>query len=943
MAQPTTTAGDQERLGSRARLHKGWESSARYPGLDQFDSLQELLEQAGYKETRIFTPKGAAQQGPQARQTSSGGDDYSAETFDPKTTAAPQSRAQRVVPRSSDIRQNPDSKGMTQAEVQHAKDAALNSSWFAVPWQQPAKTRASREPTDVAASVAPSSLPSASADARAPALRKKQSMPAMSRKMSLPRLTSWASLWRAAPSETPEADHESTADVETAGQLPDLQPSMAISDVSGPNDAAPKQSMLRHAPSTQHLWQASMKHHRATTQRSLGKSRSFPAKLRSDESSSAKQQAVFDGAKVAAAVGMGKSDDVPDGLFLRQSRSRRVSLREAFESDAREKAKRSRAPEQVGGSSSSRHGHDDSICSISDVKRADDEHITPQDSPKVEKSTEVNSEPPQSQSSPKRSPFLFSSAASPITSRDDAVAMRNGACLDFARVSGPTSPPEQPQQAARAESGGIRKMRSVDALEYALSRMQAAKETSQSTSQRIEGIPESSSADSLAQEDFLNAKTTAVGLEGLEEGSLVCLQAPAAGAGDEIGRAPTPTLVITSPTGARPPQPLVLDGVEFEPRSVSPHANGSTTVYRPIAKRKGWKVSTFGVTPETEGESSERGRRQGGGSQPLRPRSVSRRRKAKIASEEPTKDAEGRLTNPSSKRASNSKSRESRRNAAATSPSASDASQIPLDGKDFRALVGKSTYSDDVRSLQKSVMQRGRCQPFASPRSVSLEDDDDPFNDFIAIAQKAEAPSNNFSHQEAISAAAYIDRRSTSPVPFQRPTLSPLGESKKLNNFSTAASTDGDAEKPLSKKVPAHPEPLRARKNITKKGSGIGLACLIDVDATRPAAASAMSQQPKTLSPRSSRRVLAQGNMRRQGGHEASESTASMSSKSSDEAHSFGLGAKAKCASPTALVHCTDSDSENRNPHLSDSPTVRAGQRLLKKRSSRTVTTARRL
>lgn len=672
----------------------------RRPGLREFDSLQDLLEQAGYKETRIFTPVAA--------KTPASPPQVSRESATPVEPISP----------SRDVEDLPEMPNRS------------SSAWFSTLWR--AKD---------------------SGNHRRGALTRKQSEPVLSRKGRKAVQKNWLPFWDSSKGTSIKghADEGLTSEHSAPPPVPPLPNPVCI---AAPLSEAQPRPPLRHAPSTSQLWQGSMSHHRSR----LAPSRSFPTRMREEPSSTLARKESYDGARAVAGVGFGAAKTTSSDLIFKGRGKQRISLRQAFGQDAEEAVGRTY-------NHTSRQEWKDSIGSLVDLQDSREEAIA---------SEVKNCE--QGKASPTTVPSLFSTAAMPILSRHDAVALRNVGCLDFAGMHDGHNPRD------------LRRMRSVDALELALARMERQQTiVSKAPSTLHSTIPESFSADSLTNDDFANAATTATTL-------FTETQDP-----DEqpIRRSSTPRLVITSPTGMRSPQPLLLEGREFEPRSVSPE---HFRIVRPVANRqKGWKLSA--VIGRADGvENAQRGRAVSSLDATIIPtnipkRSSSRRRSRPGKGREHVDGGEMSLPPPALKasRKRTSKScNDLRKNALASIENA-----VPA--------AGKLSGSEQIRALRRDVSKRSAMvanepSPCAAiiPPSPSEADEDDPFRDFVAVAKGA------VSATARPSSSQIIDRAGMSPIPFDHLQRRPLSAS--LRQPAGAKATE---------------------PTLASKTSGVGLACLV--------------------------------------------------------------------------------------------------------------------
>ncbi|PWN32883.1 uncharacterized protein FA14DRAFT_157579 [Meira miltonrushii] len=767
---------------SNSKRNKSDKIPKRQPGGSrQFDSLQNLLEQAGYKETRIFTPvhKKTPPSPPETSASQAGAQR-------PHTIAIPIEEssmpAESSASTSSSYTLASDQKDGDEEYVNNLKAIAATSSWFQSSW-----------------------IPSKQ-NKKEPALKKKQSEPAIH---SLQRRSSAWSLWFGGSGKGIEQ-----ADEQVSPKERDVSPA----PVSEPPLERPP---LRHASSTKDLWQASMKHHRGKEtggRKVLHKCRSVSAKSMNDAPSPRRKQMMrqqsYDGARVVAGVGVRAAsitsstiDFVSSNSVFMRSEPRRVSLRQAFGEDAGDdlKSKEVQSPPAVEPQyiSPTKKENRDSVSSFGDVEELSKESevqetvVTP-----TEANTPLN---------------LFSTVATPLVSRDDAVAMRNIGCLDF-EAGRPDLISSKSDDVSTANR--IRKMRSVDALEFALQRMQSAERTFGNSGIQRTAIPESSSIESFTQEDFANATSTDFDIpHAFEEVGNAIEQ-------DEEAvpvRCLTPSLMITSPTGARPPQPLVLDGIEFEPRSISPKA-AVQTISRPVPRRGGWKIIA-----RTDSSENEQPKQSVPASEDSRGRATESKELNGDQIRRPTASRRGGVSRPKAIRPHGSKEHlqaPTLRKKAATKSCHNLGQSVRSDIHKIRAATGKLSGSEQVRALQRSVQRRERADVQYTeviPSSPTEVDDDDPFSDFVALTQEIKSRSSSRSLRSmSESHSAQIDRSKMSPVPFNQKSRSPLGENRSESNSSSS-----DEPLRMAKSSISTHEKAKPASQIT---GGVGLACLVDLN-----------------------------------------------------------------------------------------------------------------
>jgi hypothetical protein len=851
---------------ANSKRNKGEQTTKRQPaGPRQFDSLQNLLEQAGYKETRIFTPvHKKTPPSPPETSGSQAGAQSRTHSQKPQTIVVPIEEGSMATrsnaSTSSSYTLTSDQQNGDENYVNNLKAIAATSSWFQSSWNAPKQNK--KDST----------------------LKKKQSEPAIS---SLRRRSSAWSLWFSGSNKSVEQADEGHI-------LPVEHDSENVSPISV-SETPLERPPLRHASSTKDLWQASLKHHRGKEtgrRKILHKSRSVSAKSMNDVPSPRRQkmmrQQSYDGARVIAGVGVRAAsltnttiDFVSSNSVFLRSGKRRTGLRQAFGEDANDdlesKEVQSLPSDESQHKSATKKEWRDSVSSLGDVEELPKEIEVPE----MEVSIKEVSSPLN----------LFSTVATPLVSKDDAVALRNMGCLDFeaGRPDLITSSSDD-----IASTNRIRKMRSVDALEFALARMQSAERTFGNNTVQRTTIPESSSIESFTQEDFANATSTdfdipQVFVEDQEDEPVPM-------------RCTTPTLMITSPTGARPPQPLVLDGIEFEPRSVSPKASAQP-INRPVPKRGGWKIIARAEPVDQQKQSIPT-------SDDCRGRAVESKKLNSDQIKRPIASRKGGLSRPRAIRPQGSQEHlqaPTLRKKAATKSCHNLGQSVRADIHKIRTATGKLSGSEQVRALQRSVQRRERndvqCTDII-PSSPTEVDDDDPFSDFVALTKEIKSRSSSRSSRSigGQTNSAQIDRSKMSPVPFNQKSRSPLGENQTEAN---STSTDETIKMHSSASALGKSKPV-AVPHVNHSTGGVGLACLVD-----------LNQQPKkTLIAK-----VIQPKVRQ-------SSLANYSKNNSTSVKSMNKISMDQQNTPLEMV-----GDENVNTLL-DSPTARAGYRAIAKRRS---------
>lgn len=844
----------------------------------QFDSLQSLLEQAGYKETRIFTPvHKKTSHSPSDSPGSQIASQAVVHSKKPETIAIPIEESNMVTtsnPSSSSSSSHTlmsDQKNQDEDYVNNLKAIAATSSWFQTSWNP---SKSNKKDSD---------------------LKKKQSESALP---NLQRRSSSWSLWFGRSNKSAEKVDEQVQEV---GQDCEIESSAITSD-----EGIAKNPPLRHASSTKDLWQASLKHHRgkeADGKRPIYKSRSMSAKTVNKVPSPRRQrmmrQQSYDGARVVAGVGVRAAsftthtsiDFVSSNSVFMRSENRPTSLRQAYGDDAidafkSKEAQSSKINVESQHQSLTQKESRDSVSSLGDVEEIPKENTTPKKEVIQMRET---------------TPFrCFSTVAPPIVSKNDAVAMRNVGCLNFeaGRPDLITSLNDDVTSSNR-----IRKMRSVDALELALARMQSAEQMfgNNSIIQRST-IPESSSVESFTQEDFANATSTDFDIPEAFVEDQFYSTVNQNDEGQPI-RCLTPTLMITSPTGARPPQPLILDGVEFEPRSVSPKASVQS-ISRPVPKRGGWKIK---ARAESYDETQQRESILDSDS--TRGRTVDSKELNGDRIKKPVANRKGGISRPKAVRSQGSQEHlqaPALRKRPATRSCHNLGASARSDIQNIRSSAGKLSGSQQIRALQRSV-QRRECAEIQGtdiiPSSPTEVDDDDPFSDFVALTQEIKSRSSSRSSRSiGDTDPAQIDRSKMSPVPFQKKIRSTLGENQsEINSSST--------DEPLRMKKSSASINAKAKSNSNMghaTGNGVGLACLVD-----------LNQQPKKSSiSKQIQPTVRQSSLANYSKNNSSFVKTQKKTKVEQHSSSLEMGG-----------------DENVNPLL-DSPTARAGYRAIAKKRS---------
>lgn len=846
---------------SNSKRNKTEKIAKRQPGGSrQFDSLQNLLEQAGYKETRIFTP--VHKKTPASPPQTSGSQ---AAAQRPQTIAIPIEEGSMPTKSNASTSSSrtlaSDQQNGDEEYVNNLKAIAATSSWFQSSWNPSKQNK------------------------KDPVLKKKQSEPAIP---SLQRRSSAWSLWFGGSGKSVEHSDEQIASVEHESENASPAP------VSEPPLERPP---LRHASSTKDLWQASMKHHRGKEtggRKVLHKSRSVSGKSMNEAPSPRRQrmmrQQSYDGARVVAGVGVRAAsitsssiDFVSSNSVFMQSEKRRMGLRQAFGEDASEDLKskevKSSPADESQHKSPTKKECRDSVSSFGDVE---------------ELSKEIEVLETEVSLTKANAPLkLFSTVATPLMSKDDAVALRNIGCLEFEAgrpdlISGTS---EDVSSTSR-----IRKMRSVDALEFALQRMQSAERTFGNSDVQRTTIPESSSIESFTQEDFANATTTDFDIpQAFAEAEHAIDQ-------DEETvpvRCLTPSLVITSPTGVRPPQPLILDGIEFEPRSVSPKAVVQA-ISRPVPRRGGWKIIARADSTENDQQ-----KQAAPSSDDARGRAVESKELNGDQIRRPTASRRGGLSRPKAVRSQGSKEHlqaPNLRKKAATKSCHNLGQSVRSEIHKIRTATGKLSGSEQVRELQRSVQRRERVDVQCTeviPSSPTEVDDDDPFSDFVALTKEIKSRSSSRSLRSVSeSNSAQIDRSKMSPVPFNQKSRSPLGE----NRTETNSSSTDELLRMKKSSTFAHEK----AKPTSHKTEGVGLACLVDLNQHPKKTLIAKVIQPKVRQ----------------------SSLANYSKNNSTTSNNENKIIMDHHNSPYEMI-----GDENVNTLL-DSPTARAGYRAIAKRRS---------
>lgn len=340
---------------------------------------------------------------------------------------------------------------------------------------------------------------------------------------------------------------------------------------------------------------------------------------------------------------------------------------------------------------------------------------------------------------------LFARAAAPLVSRDDAVVLRSADCL------------------WPAGGTGLRRMRSVEALERAVASLRAG------TSGSIDATVALANAPSSAAVAPRNPKSP------------------------EAIRAP-PALMLTSPTGQSGAQLIDLGAQEFEPRSLSPEQLRAMSVVRAptkpkrsmIPKRNGGIYRAEVAASEEEGASSSASSTSG-------KRGRKRMPKPPAPPAEVAAPAEPSLMAP--RPAPPQRGRKQRNRSKSSASSSSSAEEAPAAG------VAKETGSHRINALRQ--------QP-RPPQNVA----DDPF--VVAPSAAAPAPAASTGRGNVQRNAAKARRAAESS------TAAPASPSKSTLSRSSGrtALAKSSAQAPLT----MSPETVRAAYGANTDSPSVALA-----------------------------------------------------------------------------------------------------------------------
>lgn len=502
-----------------------------------FDSLHDLLQQAGYKETRVITPH----------------------TRTTKIAAANLTDAARSPRQKDGDRDNCDSTVTLQSASSKAqkerRQAMASTSTASVDTALIAKRATSHSPTDIfkgnVQERTPAEIQGSAGD-----------------------ITIWESTlgcdettWddRGDAGGSPSSSTESTAAVLAL---------MKSSPLPGTNDCGNETNhdkqgagqTIRHRSSTYRLWKGSLAYKKSLNELRDGKDASRKNQGEQSEGLSKVQwQNSTGGLRIAgnaASVGIGiLSTDVASALV---GIRKRPSLPCLPRSQTKFESVSSAVPEATASS----EPHEPRWAST----RSQDEAHSYRSSTNQD---DVHSPPRTKTSTSKANPQTFSrllsSAAQPVVSSDSAVAPRNADCFQ-----GP-------------DSRGLRHAKSVEALRNALharkkrgpalsSWHSSAGLRSRAPDGEIPPLPDrygghavtrSSSHDSLGSDLGNDMRTT-------YRAEDIALESNASPTKESVG---PPLLMLTSPTGCHAPQCIDLTGREYEARNFSPEGPLPRSLY----------------------------------------------------------------------------------------------------------------------------------------------------------------------------------------------------------------------------------------------------------------------------------------------------------------------------------------------------------------------------
>ncbi|PWN96936.1 hypothetical protein FA09DRAFT_346541 [Tilletiopsis washingtonensis] len=542
----------------------------------RFDSLADLLHDAGYKETRIFTPVAsssaaaaggaASAAGAASMSASAGRASTPRSSGSPRRTAHPGGSSSRRMPSRAPV------KGATATLKQKP-----SGSWFSSFWDATLGASASSSSGAVRSegkeNVGVDVGVGASGEGKARELRKVKSTAALSSSSSF---STSASAKRAPLSPLRGSSDRASMTVST-------------SSAASTSTASPRRAVAASPSATASTVTT-------TRPRTLGRAKSSAAlgglwcgslRYRTDASSLATE--VVDKEEMTPSSHAAASRSLP----RRGAGKSRVGLASAF-------APEDEQPGEPGSPSISQEARRmrreraawrESVSSLKAFAASSSHRTTSTPAISVQPAS-----PGRCDTAATRRTLaeLFAAPAQPVVSRDDAVVLRNDGCLWPA-------------------GAGLRRMRSVEALENAAKALARGESDSgsaiQIASTICDGAAPSTSSFSVSAPATPRTAISAhispprPSAVVVETTSVIIAPSPSPPR-PSPPRGP-PALVLTSPTGMSAPQILDLMAKEFEPRSFSPEQILRSQLPRPAARARTLPARNFGVRSSGSGGSGE--------------------------------------------------------------------------------------------------------------------------------------------------------------------------------------------------------------------------------------------------------------------------------------------------------------------------------------------------
>ncbi|CEH13979.1 hypothetical protein CBOM_01862 [Ceraceosorus bombacis] len=589
------------------------------PPMERFDSLQDLLSKAGYKETRIFTPQhdsAAAAAASPARSIAV------ASTASTK----PEGRATSAAERKLAVAGNGQASTKRQPRPLAKKTSSLGQmagGWLASFWIGAESDKQEEDPLpgEDAPTVQHQALPKNDSQSQSGCCAASENeRHAAAKESSISKDTSSAPSSTSRPSTPSKTRAHSVSTPRTLSRQNSVHASPRRTANALP--ASPRRAKTGSSKLSS-LWSASMRYRGnvAGAPYTPSNSRSVPSRLRAGAGADAAARALGGiGASrskqrksLVSAFGLQGEDEVEDPAQTGANGKGKTS------NEIRKLHQQRRAKEEWRESVSSLSAFAEARSRSNSLQgsRAPKTRGASTSEPRLEEHETRDDAIPQAEGGARKSlAELFALPADPIVSRDDAVVLRSDGCLWPAGV-------------------GMRRMRSVEALRQAAARMQSGSKSS-STLRQTERPLAPTTEQEEAEQGVIATDFRIVFSDGaamLEpiipsaalsprkqhttttsgQDTLAVSEAPQQSFSEEEDDGSSavgsdtdgpPLLLVTSPTGASGAQPIDLGAAELQPTDYSPQATVRVMTKKQYLERRA-VANSMRRSRDSDSESSK--------------------------------------------------------------------------------------------------------------------------------------------------------------------------------------------------------------------------------------------------------------------------------------------------------------------------------------------------